>query len=334
MISIRNTNLTRLIWSFAAIAAFAALGLVLTRPVFSALPLYTGRQVDRWDFAAFPVTFSVNPSAGSNVNGGTAAARTVIAASFQTWNTAPNAAVQVAPGGDSNLNRSGFDGTNLICFVCDADFTEDSSTLAVTLTTTSDRVGEDTRHGQTSRFVGQIIDADIIFNPAVKWSTSGTPAEGFEDLQTVATHEIGHFLGLDHSGVVRATMYPFAPPVLVTLSYDDVAGIAQLYPKGTPDFQTGTISGTVRFSSGGGVFGAHVFADSNDGGASISQNIRKSTISTMSGTDGTYVLRGLPPGTYTVGAEPLDEPVTNDDLDFANAFGQSSIQTNFKTTWH
>lgn len=332
--AIKNTTLSQLICSFAAIAVFAALGLVLTRPVFSALPLFTVRQANHWDFAAFPVTFSVNPSTGSNVSGGSAAARAVINTSFQTWNTAPNAVVQVTVGSDSSLNRSGFDGTNLICFVCDADFTEDSTTLAVTLTTSSDRVGEDTRHGQTSRFVGQLIDADIIFNPAVQWSTTGTATEGFEDLQTVATHEIGHFLGLDHSAVIRAIMYPFAPPGLVSLSYDDVAGLSQLYPKGTPDFPTGSISGTIRFSSGGGVFGAHVFADSNDGGGSISPIIRKSTVSAMSGTDGSYAIRGLPPGTYTVGAEPLDEPVTNDDLDFASAFGQSSVQTNFKTTWH
>ena len=50
----------------------------------------------------------------------------------------------------------------------------------------------------------------------------------------MATHEVGHFFGLDHSAVISAVMYPAAPTLLTTLSYDDVAGIASLYPKSTP----------------------------------------------------------------------------------------------------
>jgi Matrixin len=318
---------------FAALCTAAAL--LLTIPAFSYLNEFTSQSPDHWDFAAFPVTFSINPSVGSNVNGGSAAAISVIKASFDTWNKAPNAAVNVTFAGTSTIATNAADGTNLVCFVCPGDYTKDSTTLAVTFTTIATAAGEDTKHGTLSTFAGQIFDADILFNPSVQWTTSGTPTDPQEDLQTVATHEIGHFLGLDHSAVVRAVMYPFAPSLLTTLSYDDVAGLSTIYPKAVPDFPTGTISGTVTFSTGTGVFGAHVFADSTSSAGSVWPNIRKSPISAFTGTNGSYTIQGVPPDTYTVGAEPLDLPVSNSDIkDYATEFGRKAVDSTFTTRWH
>ena len=129
-------------------------------------------------------------------------------------------------------------------------------------------------------------------------------------------------------------MFPFASDI-TTLSYDDVAGIATMYPKGTPDVTLGSISGRVHFSSGTGVFGAHVFAESTNSSQPLGLNIRKSPIGSLTGPDGSYTIRGLPADTYTITAEPLDGPVTYSDIDgFPSAYGRSSVDTGFTTAWH
>jgi hypothetical protein len=306
-------------------------------PAFSWLSQFTGAgNADHWDFStgSFAVAWNLNPRTGSNITGGRNV-HDVIAASFATWQAAPNAALSVTEGTTSNISseESSASNINLICFVCkDADFTGDSTTLAVTITTTADRVGENDGHGGTSRFPGQIIKADIVFNPSVDFNTSGGSTG--ENLQVVATHEIGHFFGLDHSAIVRAVMFPFASS-LTTLSYDDVAAISTVYPSTSQAFAPGTITGRVGLLSGSSVFGAHVFADSADSSLPIGGNIRKTPIGTLTTPDGSYSIRGLPPGSYTVAAEPLDDPVTKDDVSsYPSAFGQSSLQTNFSTRWH
>jgi hypothetical protein len=330
----RSTRL-RILWAAAAMAVFVGIGILLVSPAFSYVYLLTRSNgmanADHWDLSAFPVSFTINPSVGGNMKGSRAAAD-VINASFGTWQAAPNTALNVSRGPDSSLTSKGFDGVNLICFVCTADFSKDEKTLAVTITTTADAVGEDTKHGGRSTFAGQIIDADIIFNPAVDFSTGGGSGD---DLQTIATHEIGHFFGLDHSGVVRAVMFPFAPDMETTLAYDDVAGISHTYPKSGPDVAVGNINGTIKFVSGSPVFGAHVFAESTTTAQPYGPTVRKSPIAALTNPDGTYSITGVPVDQYTVTAEPLNGPMDNSNIEgFASAFGKSAAQTNFNTRWH
>ncbi|KAK9059215.1 hypothetical protein SSX86_021834 [Deinandra increscens subsp. villosa] len=58
------------------------------------------------------------------------------------------------------------------------------------------------------------------------------------DLESVATHEIGHILGLAHSSVKEAVMYPSLGPrtVKVDLKMDDVTGVQKLYGS-NPNFR-------------------------------------------------------------------------------------------------
>jgi len=303
-------------------------------PAFAWLPEVTGTgtpATDRWNFGGFPVAWNLNPQTGSNIQG-SRSVHDVIAASFATWLAAPNATINVSEGPITTVSSEAASpaSVNLICFVCtDADFSKDNTTLAVTITTTTDSAGQNDGHGGTAAFAGELIKADIIFNPSVQFSTD--PGGVGEDLQTVATHEIGHFLGLDHSAVVRAVMFPFASD-LTTLSYDDVAGISALYPKGTPDYTSGSISGTVQFASGTPVFGAHVFAESTTTSEPLGPNIRKSPIGTLSKPDGSYTISGLPADSYNVTAEPLDGPVSSSDIDgFPSAYGRDTVDTNFTT---
>ncbi len=286
-----------------------------------------------WDQGAFSVVWSLNSThPGSNVQG-SRSVEDVIRASFNTWTGAPNTALSVTEGAPTNTSAAAADGTNLVCFVCSGDFSKDATTLAVTVTTTADAAGENNYHGGQSTGPGQILDADILFNPSAQFTTDGSGSG--QDLQTVATHEIGHFFGLDHTGVVRAIMFPFAPPVETSLSYDDVAAISFLYPKASPDVGTGTVSGSVTLN-GSPVFGAHVFVDSETGNEPFGGfGIRKSPISALTRPDGSYVITGVPPDTYSVIAEPLDGPVDNSNVsDYPPVFGQGAVQTNFTTRWH
>jgi hypothetical protein len=323
------------------LAIFLSVTLVLAAsvlPGFSWLSQFSGspNSPHHWDTGtgAFPVTWNLNPSTKTNVTG-SRSVHDVIAASFATWQSAPDTALSFLAEGSTTTVTSQTNSPsnqNLICFVCtDADFTQDSSTLAVTISTTADRAGESDGHGGSTKFAGQIVKADILFNPNVTYST-GSGGSG-EDLQVIATHEIGHFFGLDHSAVVRAIMFPFASN-MTTLSYDDVAGISTVYPSTSQAFAPGAISGHVT-RAGVGVFGAHVFADSTTGDLPIGGNIRKTPIGTLTAPDGSYTIRGIPADSYQVVAEPLDDPVTKSDVDsYPSAFGQTNLQTNFTTRWH
>jgi predicted Zn-dependent protease len=82
------------------------------------------------------------------------------------------------------------------------------------------------------------IAGDIDFNSAKTWNNGTT-----YDLQTVALHEIGHALGLDHSTVgPSAVMWPSYTGVKRTLSADDIAGIQAIYGARAPDAYASSVS--------------------------------------------------------------------------------------------
>ena len=77
------------------------------------------------------------------------------------------------------------------------------------------------------RVGGELWDCDVAFNGYMAiWDT------GYFDFQTTATHELGHALGLAHTGDATAVMDPFQDPYekMRTPQPDDVAGEDFLYP--------------------------------------------------------------------------------------------------------
>ncbi|KAK1584328.1 hypothetical protein Q3G72_031978 [Acer saccharum] len=71
-------------------------------------------------------------------------------------------------------------------------------------------------------------DGRFHYDAEEKWAVGAVP--GSIDMETVALHEIGHLLGLDHSEVEGAIMWPFLPTGSTKgLHTDDIDGIRALY---------------------------------------------------------------------------------------------------------
>lgn len=161
---------------------------------------------------------------------------------------------------------------------------------------------------------GRISDADILFNGAnFEFTTSGE--EGKFDVQDVATHELGHLLGLDHSGWAGASMYPYVDESVTlhrSLSLDEVGGLRHAYPSASFGKITGSVS---REQGGGPVAGAHVVARSADG---------RPSRSILTNAAGDFTIFGLDEGTYTIYVDPLDQPVSP-----SNIGGGWTIETDF-----
>lgn len=77
---------------------------------------------------------------------------------------------------------------------------------------------------------GGSLAGDMVFNTKIAWQINND-----YDLQTVAMHEFGHVLGLDHSSVTTAAMYKSYNGQKQTLSSDDIAGAQAVYGVRQPD---------------------------------------------------------------------------------------------------
>src|SRR5207249_8148431 len=141
-----------------------------------------------------------------------------VQASFQTWENIQGANIKFAFKGTTPAETVAHDGLNIVTFT-DTSAPLGSSTIAATFSYFR------TENGQTV-----FDESDIAFNPAIEFSTSGESNKF--DIQSVLTHEIGHFLGLDHSALVSSVMVPFGVPSQLdqrTLAYDDIAGVMEMY---------------------------------------------------------------------------------------------------------
>jgi hypothetical protein len=269
-------------------------------------------ETPKW--SSMPVSYWINEKGLQAIANGSEFA--AIHNSFRAWENVTSADVRMSYRGTTSAGAAN-DGQNIISFA-DGAWMFGSSTIAVTLTYFRTEIGSD------NALHSVIRDADIVFNPNLNFSTSAEDSK--YDIQSVLTHEVGHFLGLDHSGLISSVMVPFAAVAQLdqrTLAYDDIAGITEIYPSASANAGAGRIQGTIR-SNGAAVFGASVIAFNSDG---------TPLVSTLSQPDGSYALRFLPAGVYRVVAEPLDLPVSRDNIGGGTTGFYSTIRTDFGTTY-
>ncbi len=162
---------------------------------------------------------------------------------------------------------------------------------------------------------GKILDADILLN-GVAYQFTTSKSGGF-DIGEVVTHELGHFLGLDHSGFVGGVMLPYVGTSNTlgrSISMDEVNGMRDAYPSAT----FASITGTVRRSSSSTVVkGAYVIARDSNG---------RTYGADLTADDGTFFLHGIEPDTYSLYVVPLIKPVGSNDI------SGKTIQTDFGAT--
>jgi len=247
--------------------------------------------------------------------------KTVLANAANSWAAATLNGQQltnitVANGADvTSLPNPQIDCTNVVTFndTNSADFPTGTTTVAFTTVTTDYvRVGPPQTPGTIYTFSecnsqetisttspAIIFDADIAFNPNAHFSTSTPALANTFDLQSLAAHEFGHALGLDHSGIAHALMFPAGDTgesQQRTLSTDDAIGISFLYPSANFATYMSTISGQVMIPNVGGAYAAHVVAlDATTGNV---------VMDALANANGTYNLF-VPPGSYNVLVLPL-----------------------------
>lgn len=303
--------------------ALTVLTIALTAPtVRGYLKLGTdvnGRSVAlRW--TTMPVRYFVTNRDTYNVSA--TQLQAAVQQAFASWADASDAPLSAQFAGFTGAEPFVDDGVNVIGFSSRPE-------LERTLGATTFNVDDTT---------GQILESDIFLNSAFPWSVAASGEPGRYDATSIATHEIGHLLGLGHSALgeteLRATggrrvlgkqaiMFPIAFPAGNvsdrTPKPDDAAGIGELYASSDFNRRFGQITGRVTLN-GRGLFGAHVTVFDTSTGDLVSGFCLND--------QGAFTIGGLAPGVYVVRAEPLDDADVDSFFD-----SETKVEISFKPTY-
>jgi YVTN family beta-propeller protein len=252
------------------------------------------RHTEYWGAADTVVTYVINETGAPGIGDGSDF--TALQAGMDAWTAVPNTDLTVTYGGTTPLAvANAIDQINLITMV-DNVYSFGSSVLAVGITTT---FTVDSLHNGRLYRPGEIVDADMIFNPLKIFTTSGGVGS---DVQSVATHEGGHLYGISHSVLKTATMHYVLPQLTGarTLELDDIIVYYKAYPTAASLASANRISGTVTM--GGTPFdplpGAAVYVIDSASG--------DTTATDYTLPDGSYTFVGMPDGAYFISIHPLD----------------------------
>ncbi len=190
-----------------------------------------GFAVSGFSWPSFPLNFYIR---NNNSDIGAAATNAAITAAFAMWSSVAGVSfVQtfVDPIGGAPPNPTDMSNpANIPNGVLTIEFAAQASYSNLGACAGAPTLGCAFWKGAGSDILGariEIFDSNGLGD--IQWATAPGPAE--VDLQTVLAHEIGHSLGMNHSGVASALMFPSYTPgtQIHTLDPDDSAGIISVY---------------------------------------------------------------------------------------------------------
>lgn len=175
----------------------------------------TSTQALRWNTAAGPIKISLNSKGSDDMPISTI--ETALRNALNTWQNVPGQSARFEYVGKTSAIANTDDGINTIVWL-EKGWPYSSSVAAIT------------RYSYFLSDPPTYADSDILMNGQSYHWGSQPGANNTVSLQQVLTHELGHLLGLSHTGVYGASLYPSLPPsVILTLSPDDKAGLLFLY---------------------------------------------------------------------------------------------------------
>jgi hypothetical protein len=263
--------------------------------VAGAAALHTGvgayASFARW--GSSPVTFYVNPV---NADVSQTAAVAALQTAMNVWGDQSGAAFRYQYGGTATDTATAMDNRNVVFF----RNTTNGSAIATTYSWWNSS--------------NQLLDSDIIFWDGGFNFFTGTSGCGVLPnaayIEDVATHELGHALGLNHSTATEATMYPsysYCSQAFRTLASDDINGARALYPtvsNTAPSVTISSPSNGASYANGATVSFTGSASDTQDGSLTSALAWR-SNIDGSIGLGGSFS-RTLSAGTHTVTATAVD----------------------------
>lgn len=221
-----------------------------------------------------------------------AAELNAVRAAFAQWQAIPGTALKFEDAGFAPADLDDIklgDGTNSVFW-----------TMRATVAGGVDMTGRAAYTMVALDAQNRIIEADTALNARVfSWFTDfNNTSSGAQFIEAIVAHEVGHFLGLDHTPVGGGTVIDAGPGINpeAGLSSDEIAAAHFLYPATGTSGQFGAIGGIVVMN-GGGIHGAIVAVETSQG-----------ILFSATATDlaGHFNLPALPPGSYNVHVSPMD----------------------------